>query len=337
MEQQEVMLRVERMVEVDLTPAMLEIERHKDLDLSLIGASDVPALLGLSPWAGPADVQRRILEGERFQPSAAAFWGSTLEASIIDAYAKGQGMTYTKPGSRTHPKGRPWQRVSLDALSADGCLIVEAKCVSDYRWETEFGGGTTIPPSVRAQVQTQLEAYDADEAVVLVSRWDEPGRLWKEVVEPEANTQQHILETCEAFWRRHIIDREPVEEKPLAAAPTREDLIVHDFAEEALLLERLAKVLAEKKTTEAAEAELKAALRARLETSGAQRIKSNFGSVSRVKPSVKEQVRWQDVALMARGRFTDEEWRSIVQASTEVRETSGRVMVRTKGQKPDGE
>lgn len=333
--EQEVILRSQSLVEVDLSPAILEQERHKDLDLSLIGASDVPALLGLSPWAGPADVQRRILHGERDGASPAGFWGGELEASIIRAFAAGQGMTYTKPGSRSKPKGREWQRVSLDALSSDGGVILEAKCVSDWRWETEFSGGLSLPASIVAQVQTQLEAYDCDEAIVLVSRWDEPGRLWKEVVEPDPEQQAHILSVCEAFWQKHVIEKVPVEQADLPAPPKKPEIVVHDFTEEALLLEELSRKVSQIKRAGAEVELIKAKLREKLLVSEAARIKSNFGSVSRVKASVKEAVDWSAVAAAVRGRFTDAEWRMILQGATSRKETAGRIMVRTKGA-PEG-
>lgn len=330
MEEQVILEMENRLVELDLSPAMLEVERTKDMDLSLIGASDVPALLGLSPWAGPADVQRRILGEETFDPSPAAYWGNVMEPSIIDAYARGRGMTYSKPGSKSHPKGRPWQRVSLDALSDDGGVIVEAKCVNDRRWETEFGGGRGLPASIIAQVQTQLEAYDCDEAVVLVSRWDEPGRVWAETVTPDAEMQERILETCENFWRKHIVDREPLAAVELPPPPASGDLEVHDFSEEAEMLSRLAQIRRNLKAEEAEEAELKAILSRRLYDARAERIKSTFGTVSRVKPSAKEKVSWEDVAAMVRGRFSDEEWRAVIEQCTKVQARAGHVMIRTK-------
>jgi len=323
---------VSELIEVDLTPAMLELERNKDLDLSLIGASDVPVLMGASRWGSELELQQRILHGRDFQAMPAAFWGSVLEPKIIEAYARGRGMPYEKPGSIRNPKGRRWQRVSLDAISADGALILEAKCVSEQRWYDEFGGGTGIPDSVRLQVQAQMETVDVDEAIVLVSRWDQPGHLWESRVEPDPAAQRSILRRCEDWWVKHIENGEPCapSEAPPVLPAGETKLEIADGSPLDELLRSYANLKAEEKMTAGLAEVTKQQLVGMLVEMGASGAKHPLGSIYTTKPSTKQEVVWEEVALAARGRFTDAEWGTIIEAATRTKSRSGFVGVRLK-------
>ena len=57
-----------------------------------IGASDVPGILGLSPWQSPSAVWARLKGLTESQPSDATRRGHTLELGILMEYADRNGL-----------------------------------------------------------------------------------------------------------------------------------------------------------------------------------------------------------------------------------------------------
>lgn len=136
----------------------------------LLTASDMAAVLGLSPWSGPVDVfQRKVTppnEPERLGLDDPRFWGTVLEQPILRAVAAFHGWAYRPGGALLRSRKHPHLGATLDAEIDRGA-----------GWE-DFEGKTTritsgwdqeeqeLPDHVLIQVQHQLLVTGAQRAVV---------------------------------------------------------------------------------------------------------------------------------------------------------------------------
>lgn len=71
-----------------------------------LGASDTPAILGLSPWATPADVYWSKVGPLKYDaPTEAMQTGNRLEASIVSFAAERLGVAVERDVSLVHADG----------------------------------------------------------------------------------------------------------------------------------------------------------------------------------------------------------------------------------------
>jgi hypothetical protein len=155
-----------------------------------IGASDVPGILGLSPWQSPSAVWARLKGLTESQPSDATRRGHTLELGILMEYADRNGLkAYRWQTSHRHlhrqrppyraglyrgpgiQEGRmiypafPWAGCRPDAivLHEDGTRhLVEVKTTRSFRDWQDADGNSILPPHYVVQVQWQMMVTDTD-------------------------------------------------------------------------------------------------------------------------------------------------------------------------------
>jgi predicted phage-related endonuclease len=153
-----------------------------------IGASDVPGILGLSPWQSPSAVWARLKGLTESQPSDATRRGHTLELGILMEYADRHGAkAYRWQTSHRHlhrqrppyraglyrgpgiEEGRikhpvyPWAGCRPDAivLQEDGTRhLVEVKTTRSFRDWQDADGNPILPPHYVVQVQWQMLVTD---------------------------------------------------------------------------------------------------------------------------------------------------------------------------------
>ena len=182
------------------------IVKEPDLRLDLIGASDAPAILGLSPYAGPGDVWARIVHGVSSPAGEAAEWGTRIEPLVLAEFARRHGLRVAKPASVVQPKGRAWQRVSLDGLIEGRLEAVEIKCVGVSR-AAELGpeGTDQVLEGHLVQVQAQMEALDLERCYVV---YLVGGNSYREyTVERSGELGDLVREECERFWTDYVVPR----------------------------------------------------------------------------------------------------------------------------------
>lgn len=169
----------------------------------LIGASDVAAVLGVHPWKSGGDLWARVVHGIEEPAGDAAYWGLALEPAIARRFELGHGVELEERESVVNPKGRRWQRVSLDRRVKGSRIDVELKTCSRERAGGLGPAGTEeILTEHYLQVQAQMEALDLEVAYVpyLIA-----GQEYREyVVEPNAQVQAAIVEACESFWSLYV-------------------------------------------------------------------------------------------------------------------------------------
>jgi putative phage-type endonuclease len=122
-----------------------------------IGGSDALAVLGLDPWKTRMEVYLDKTgddRAEREQTDGMA-WGNYVEGSIADWFSHKTGISVRRCGLIRH-EDRPWQRVSVDRLTADGGVLEIKNTNYHRRREWEDDEGEIIADGAEAQAQHAL-------------------------------------------------------------------------------------------------------------------------------------------------------------------------------------
>lgn len=135
---------------------------------SLISATDVPVLLGLSPYKSEAELAREKLgEAERQAETLPMRVGTALEPVIAMAYEEATGRRVRRMLRLYRHPDLEWAAASPDFRVLGEKRLVEAKYSTAGRW------ADGLPQDVESQVQWQLAVtgYDvADVAALLHGR-----------------------------------------------------------------------------------------------------------------------------------------------------------------------
>lgn len=175
----------------------------------LVGASDMPALLGLSEWSGPVALWARIVHGVHGETTEAMSEGSLAEPYIRALYQQRTGYELLGPAKWRHPL-YPWLRCSPDdrAKVPEERRVLELKKYQPHGWGPE--GTDAVPLHIWAQVQVQIGVgldngeleQDTGDVAALI-RGDL--RLYSVPFQPEAYAR--CLEVGERFWTDFVLPR----------------------------------------------------------------------------------------------------------------------------------
>lgn len=191
------------------TPAQLEERRYS------LGASEVPAVLGLSKYSSPLDIfLRKTGKVRDTGTSAPAEWGLLLENVIAKKYADTHGVSLILGEKTVHPS-EPWMTATPDRLVLKGWgeKFTDADSI-DRGLELKnrnahvahlFGeSGTDIMPmDIAAQCHwsmlvTQLETWDV---AVLIG-----GNDWRWYrLHRDTEIEATIHEKAHEFWHSHVL------------------------------------------------------------------------------------------------------------------------------------
>ena len=159
-----------------------------------IGASEIAAVLGISPWESPFSLFWRKVQGWDFEPSAEMEWGNRLEPAVAQKYADANpGVALVAGELMTGHE--PWMLATPDRLVRELCSCTPEDC----DWDNGYGvcrvcegwgyrptsrvlelktahsadgwgepGTSDIPVHYRAQVQWQMAVVDVEWADLAV-------------------------------------------------------------------------------------------------------------------------------------------------------------------------
>jgi len=233
-----------------------------------ISASRAAAVLGISPWSTPDDVQREILHPETADEprelSAAIVLGTIAEDHIRSWLGMGRDYWELEVSS---PDGV--LTAHLDGLLG-GCPV-EIKNTTAWARRRDWGEQNTdvIPRHYRVQVEQQMALFGADRCNVWCLSWPQPhdvlldrladytdsqwcgllttmhalGLLERFEVRRDPELWTRIEARLRAWWQRHIVEGEPcgsVSERPadlLRSMPTRSGVLELDDDQLAVILE----------------------------------------------------------------------------------------------------
>lgn len=187
-----------------------------------IGGSDVPAILGVSPYKSALQLwAEKVGLAPPSEPSEPMRLGARLEPAIIAEYQARHPDIEVRPGDALKPQlPEPWMRAHADALlfvPGDGAVAgLEVKAVG---WRMagdwpESGQSQDVPAYVQAQVRWYMWAYDLDvwEVVALVGGPD----LREYTLERDRDLERGIVDAARRFWGC-VERREPPPPQPTRA------------------------------------------------------------------------------------------------------------------------
>lgn len=202
-----------------------------ELNLHLIGASDVPSIVGVSGLPGRTGLYNRIkygLEAER-SPwlNRAGRLGQLYEVPTAVFACESLGIDpglLEKADSIQHPGGLEWARYSLDPFVRSEPVLFEVKCRAGYNLRRQgWGedGSAEVPPSVWVQVQSQLAFLERDRDRWLGCQLPEVERVHVLCAVDGQDVQIHpvprdraagaaLLELAERFWVDHVVGTAPI-------------------------------------------------------------------------------------------------------------------------------
>lgn len=203
------------------TTALGLSEKQKAMRATGLGASEIPILLGLSPFKAAAELAaEKRGELPPFEGNTFTHWGQRLERTIAEEWleqhrAKGEDVSIFTPPTLRHRTSEvvlatldravvPEGRRARDAWVA----ALEAKNVSAYRSE-EFGEGEdAIPEAFIVQVQTQLEVAELPVGYLATLIGGNQFREYRLERDPELGG--NLVQLAEKWWADHVVQGLPV-------------------------------------------------------------------------------------------------------------------------------
>ena len=191
---------------MSLASLPLEAERR-----DFLGATDVAAILGLSPYRAPIDVWRRKMGLDDGEPGTERMrLGQILEQAIADAYSEQTGRQLRRVREVRHPR-HPFLVGHPDRLIVGERGVFEAKASASTRGYTVPSGAglgderLDVPPSVRVQAiwYTGLTDRDWTDVVLLAHMGLHTIR-----VPHDAELYDDLVSAAVDWWQRHIVGRE---------------------------------------------------------------------------------------------------------------------------------
>ncbi len=196
-----------------------------------IGGSEIAAVAGMSPYAGPLDVYLAKVEGHEIPDNEAMKRGRFLEAGLGAWYADRFGVELIQPGTIQHPT-RPVALCTPDFLCdvEDGVRVISIKAPGPQtadQWGEE--GTDEVPTAYLFQLVW--------ECGVLAARGEKLaeehhiaalifGELCVYVVRFDTELFEMLLGKGEAFWAAHVIPEAP---PPMTGSDSTRDWLVRRF------------------------------------------------------------------------------------------------------------
>ena len=277
-------------------------DEQKKLRMMGVGSSEISALAGVNPYAGPMDVylaKKGITEQAETEAMARGNW---LEPVLAEWYQKTLGVQLER-GTTVMREAPLVATPDYLALGENGVdRLVECK-TAGLRQRSKWGepGTDQVPEAYLVQVQWQLLVTLVPLADVVVDLPTEPmPQIY--TVHADAELQRGLVEIANRFWRDHILadvppppDASEATKRWLRATyPTNLNRVRGTSAEEDKLVAKYAEIRAARKEYEAVEEKLKAELCAAI--GEAEGLEGAWGRVTwrQAKPTIKTD--WQALA-----------------------------------------
>lgn len=182
------------------------------IQASGIGASEIAAVLGISPWADRWTIYARkhkLIEPE--EQSEEMFWGTMLEPVIAQVFSRRMELPIEWYNQRVYNPVRPWQYASpdafiLDSQGLDRTGVLECKTAGLHQsgeWDRDASDEDGVPDYYVAQVQWQLSTLALETAYIAVLIAGNDFRVYR--IEHDPVLEEILLEEGEEFWRKHIL------------------------------------------------------------------------------------------------------------------------------------
>lgn len=173
-----------------------------------IGGSDMPIIMGLSSYKTPYQLYlEKIGESETSsEMSPPQYWGSLLESTIRDEFAKRNGVNIQTPETIIHPIFN-FLRANIDGYIPEWNAILEVKCASSFMAH-EWGedGSDIIPMPYLVQVAHYCAVTNSDTAFIAVLIGGNDYREFKYT--RDFDIENKVIDEAKNFWQC-VQDRTP--------------------------------------------------------------------------------------------------------------------------------
>lgn len=172
-----------------------------------IGASDIAAVLGISPWATPLELYLdKIGEAAEKEDEPQMRRGRRLEPLVLDFYAEETGRPVTRQ-QECVVGAESWMRATLDGFDETAVAPVEAKTVNAFAAQ-EFGEAWTddVPLHYAAQVHWQMMLTGAGVGYLAALIGSDDFRIFE--IRRDRELEQMLVARAREFWQR-VQDRNP--------------------------------------------------------------------------------------------------------------------------------
>jgi putative phage-type endonuclease len=179
-----------------------------------VGASEISAVCGMSPWATPLDVWRSKAEGLITEETPAMKRGRILERAVADWYEEETGLVLLEGHTLTH-KQHPLMLATPDRYvfrerphDQRPEFILQIK-TTNFRAADEWGepGTDEIPLHVILQVQQEMEVTDMPRADVAVLISGDDFRRYTVTRDREIGAM--LVNAIAKFWRDYVVTGKP--------------------------------------------------------------------------------------------------------------------------------
>lgn len=182
-----------------------------------IGASEVAAVMGLSPWQTPLDIYKAKQGVDSGFDPILAFIGHESEAIVakwIEQHS-GLGLTLEPAGFMARSVEFPFLHASFDRVQADPFLTVQIKTAHQYSGHKWDEG---IPTDIRIQVQAEMLVAGTSRALVVVWIGGREFRPFWEAFDAKF-AHEHMIPALVEFWQ-NVQDGVPPLPRTLAEVNT---------------------------------------------------------------------------------------------------------------------
>lgn len=176
-----------------------------------IGASEIAAVAGLSPFASPLDVWRSKVEGLVLEETPAMKRGRLLEPAVAEWYAEETGATLIQPPTLRHAK-HAFALATPDRIATlrDDERVLEIKTTNLHNIGQWGEPGTDhVPQAYLVQVAWEMAVADLPHADLAVLIAGDDFRIYR--FERDAELESMLLDVGGRFWRDNVEARRPPE------------------------------------------------------------------------------------------------------------------------------
>lgn len=176
-----------------------------------IGASDVGAILGMSPWASPMSVyydKLGLVEDDT--PTEAMEWGSILEDPIARKFERSEGLYVDHEQLPVYDREHPHRRCTLDGMVYEtpldkgpgvGALgLLQIKCSRDRPWDE-------VPDAYALQVQYEMGVVGIEREWLAVLHGGNQFRTYEFEFDPTLFAM--VARVVDRFWTDNVVAENP--------------------------------------------------------------------------------------------------------------------------------
>ena len=197
-------------------------------------ATDVPAILGLSPWKTPLSVWLSKLTPMDSTPSYAMRRGLALEDLIAQEWAATHGAILDRPPMLLAHRDHPWLLCSLDWLAHTPAESVVIECKTATDWAEWADGDLPDWYAAQALIQAAITGLP----VVVVA--DVNGRIEERRVPRDPEWEEGTIPLLHDWWTTHVVGGElppldPIRDYPLIRRVWRPEPGVESEATDAVM------------------------------------------------------------------------------------------------------